>query len=121
MPATESIDARALLKVLGAVKKGDFSVRMPSDQSGVPGKIAPLVTAQHGAFYIHEVKPEDEPALRLLASYAFNYRKNVSNEFRLGESLVGQAALEKTRILLTHVPDDYMKIASASVTGRRTV
>src|SRR3989454_211534 len=39
-------------------------------------------------------------------------RKNVSNEFQLGEGLVGQAALEKERILLTHVPPDYVQIAS---------
>ncbi|MEZ0228344.1 MAG: response regulator, partial [Planctomycetota bacterium] len=36
----------------------------------------------------------------------------VLNEYKLGESLVGQAALEKQRILLTRVPDDYIKIGS---------
>src|SRR5678810_151277 len=45
---------------------------------------------------------ENEPYLKLLASYAFRSRKNVSNRFKLGEGLVGQAALEKERILLTH-------------------
>ena len=34
------IDLKLLLKVLGAVKKGDFSARMPLDWIGIPGKIA---------------------------------------------------------------------------------
>jgi len=34
------IDLRLLLKVLSSVKKGDFSVRMPPDWSGISGKIA---------------------------------------------------------------------------------
>ena len=37
---TESLDERQLLTTLMAVKKGDFSVRMPVDRSGVAGKIA---------------------------------------------------------------------------------
>ena len=36
-----------------------------------------------------------KPELRLLASYAYRERKGVNNRFRLGEGLVGQAALEK--------------------------
>ncbi|HVF92070.1 MAG TPA: HAMP domain-containing protein, partial [Blastocatellia bacterium] len=39
-PNTETLDTRLLLKVLMAVKKGDFSVRMPDEHSGIAGKIA---------------------------------------------------------------------------------
>src|SRR5262249_19996803 len=38
--AANSLDAKLLLKTLTALKKGDFSVRMPSDWAGVNGKIA---------------------------------------------------------------------------------
>src|SRR5215469_9190613 len=38
--ATESLDAGLLLRTLVAFQKGDFSVRMPVDQTGVAGKIA---------------------------------------------------------------------------------
>src|SRR5712691_1944331 len=38
--ATDYLDTRQLLQVLVAVKKGDFSVRMPLDRTGVTGKIA---------------------------------------------------------------------------------
>src|SRR5215212_9326784 len=54
----------------------------------------------------------DDPALKLLASYAFKDRKNIDNRFKLGEGLVGQCALEKEKILLTDVPTDYIKITS---------
>ena len=35
-----SIDMRELLRTLQAVREGDFSVRLPSDQTGLAGKIA---------------------------------------------------------------------------------
>jgi CheY-like chemotaxis protein/signal transduction histidine kinase/HAMP domain-containing protein len=75
-------------------------------------ELAPVVSAQHGVFYNMESGPGGDGRLRLLASYAFKERKNVANEFRVGEGLVGQAALEKERILLTHVPADYIQITS---------
>ncbi|MDQ6787349.1 MAG: HAMP domain-containing protein [Acidobacteriota bacterium] len=77
----------------------------------VLSEMAPLVEMQHGVFYITDTI-EDETALRMLASYAYRERKSVANEFRLGESLVGQCALEKERILVTNVPPDYVKINS---------
>jgi HAMP domain-containing protein/CheY-like chemotaxis protein/signal transduction histidine kinase len=39
-PLTDQLDERQLLRVLMAVRKGDFSVRMPSDYTGLAGKIA---------------------------------------------------------------------------------
>jgi HAMP domain-containing protein/CheY-like chemotaxis protein/signal transduction histidine kinase len=36
----EELDIKLLLQILMALKKGDFSVRMPSDWTGMPGKIA---------------------------------------------------------------------------------
>ena len=54
----------------------------------------------------------EDPRLHLLASYAFRARKHSSFDLKLGETLVGQAALEKERILLTKVPSDYVQISS---------
>jgi len=73
-------------------------------------ELAPLVTAQHGVFYLMD--NEGTPMLRLLSSYAYRERKHLSNQFALGEGLVGQCALEGDRILLTEVPDNYIKINS---------
>ncbi|HEU5078781.1 MAG TPA: HAMP domain-containing protein [Opitutaceae bacterium] len=74
-------------------------------------ELAPVVSAQQGVFYTMD-NSSKEANLRLLASYAFRRRKHSVNEYKLGESLVGQAALEKERILLTNVPGDYIQISS---------
>ena len=75
-------------------------------------ELAPVVSAQQGVFYMMDSGKEDEPYLKLLASYAHSERKNVDNRFKLGEGLVGQCALEKEKILLTNVPRDYIRIGS---------
>src|SRR5437667_1038408 len=75
-------------------------------------ELAPVVSAQHAVFYTMDAGVGSDPRLKLLASYAFKERKNVSSGFHLGEGLVGQAALEKQRILLTNVPPDYVQISS---------
>ncbi|HWY99047.1 MAG TPA: response regulator, partial [Bacteroidia bacterium] len=76
-------------------------------------ELAQVVNAQHGLFYIMEPKENIlDSKLKLIAAYAFRKRKDVSNEFAMGEGLVGQGALEKERILLTNVPGDYIQIGS---------
>jgi signal transduction histidine kinase/DNA-binding response OmpR family regulator len=83
-------------------------------------ELAPVVSAQHGVFYVMETPKEEtieddehnEPFLKLLASYAFRNRKNMGNRFALGEGLVGQAALERERILITNAPQNYVEITS---------
>jgi HAMP domain-containing protein len=77
----------------------------------IMSELTPLVSAQHGVFYINEVEA-GEPVLKLMDSYAYKERKNVSNRFRLGESLVGQCALEKKSIKITNAPSDYIHISS---------
>jgi CheY-like chemotaxis protein/signal transduction histidine kinase/HAMP domain-containing protein len=82
-------------------------------------ELSPLVGAAHGVFYIFEgqdAQPtpggEARGKLKLLSSFGFTERKNLAREWRVGEGLVGQAAAEKQRILLTNVPSDYVQITS---------
>jgi CheY-like chemotaxis protein/HAMP domain-containing protein len=77
----------------------------------IMSELTPLVSANFGAFYIMD-SDENAPVLKLIASYAYKERKHVANRFHLGEGLVGQSALEKKPILLTSVPDDYIRITS---------
>ncbi|MEG5172718.1 HAMP domain-containing protein [Microcoleus sp. B3-D7] len=74
-------------------------------------ELTPLVSAQHGVFFMME-SVEHDPFLKLLSTYAYRERKQLGNRFHLGEGLVGQCALEKERILLTEVPENYVKIGS---------
>ena len=75
-------------------------------------ELAPLVDAQQGVFYVKEPNEEGERVMKLLGGYAYRERKNLANEFRPGEGLVGQCVLEKRRILLTNAPDDYIVVSS---------
>ena len=73
-------------------------------------QIASTLDAQVGALYL--AKEAEKPKLVLLGSYAYSKRKNLSNEFALGEGLVGQAALERQQILIRNVPEDYVRVTS---------
>jgi len=77
----------------------------------IMSELTPLVDAQHGAFFVAQ-PTDNDPLLVLIASYAFNERKNLSNTYQLKESLVGQCAFEKKRILITKPPEDYISITS---------
>ncbi len=62
-----------------------------------------------GALYIMD---EDENVLLLSGSFAYQKRKSLSNRFVPGEGLVGQAALERLRIQVSEVPEDYIRVES---------
>src|SRR5207249_3417664 len=77
----------------------------------VLSELVPLVDAQQGIFYISETV-EEQHTLKLYASYAYKQRRTLANQFKLGEGLVGQCALERQRILVTDVPENYIRISS---------
>ncbi|MBN2618958.1 MAG: response regulator [Spirochaetales bacterium] len=58
--------------------------------------------AQIGALYLLG----DDGVLHLTSAYAFNDREGNFNNFKIGEGLVGQSALEKNEIVFTNVPAD---------------
>ncbi|ACG75456.1 GAF sensor hybrid histidine kinase [Anaeromyxobacter sp. K] len=78
-------------------------------------ELTPLVDAQHGAFFMLE-QPEDgvpdEPVLRLIGSYGFGGRRSLSSTYRMKETLIGQCAFEKKRIIVSDVPEGFLYIAS---------
>src|SRR3954454_6247564 len=84
----------------------------------IMSELTPSVSAQHGAFFLAETAESNDGAadaegeLRMVASYGYKKRKAVSNKFKFGEALVGQAALERKPILITKAPDDYIKVSS---------
>ncbi len=74
-------------------------------------ELAPVVSAQHGVFYIMS-GDGDEAELKLLASYAASDGNGLPTRFKLGQGLIGQAAIDKERILLSDVPTDYIRVQS---------
>jgi len=77
----------------------------------VLSELAPLVDAQQGVFYVNE-SPNGQPVMKLLGGYAYKKRKNLANEFHPGEGLVGQCTVERERILVTNVPNNYVHVTS---------
>jgi signal transduction histidine kinase/ActR/RegA family two-component response regulator/HAMP domain-containing protein len=80
----------------------------------VLSELTPLVSAQQAAFFlVHD--PEDDPASGPVVEFTAGYGIGDSaaiRRFALGESLVGQAALDKKTILVTDAPPNYATISS---------
>jgi len=55
---------------------------------------------------------ENPDILVLAAAFAFDRKKYIKQSFNLGEGLVGTCAIEKQRIFLTDIPDEYISITS---------
>jgi signal transduction histidine kinase/HAMP domain-containing protein len=78
----------------------------------VLSELAPLVHAQQGVLYAQSTHVGD-PYLEMVASYASGPDGHLAKVVRIGEGLVGQCAVEKKRILLEDVQQDYIRISSA--------
>ncbi|MGZ3720815.1 MAG: HAMP domain-containing protein, partial [Bdellovibrionota bacterium] len=79
----------------------------------IMSELTPLIDAHHGGFFMMDTdKKTNEAELNLIASYGFTSRKSLSNTYKIKESLVGQCAYEKKRILLTDVPENFINIQS---------
>jgi len=70
--------------------------------------VCKYLNAQVGAFYF---KMNDD-TYKMISSYAYKKRKNLSDEVRVGEGLVGQCALENQTITISNVPENYITINS---------
>ncbi len=79
-------------------------------------ELTPLVNAQQAAFYVADYRSGDSQ-LELLAGYAQRHGKSLPRKIAFGEGLVGQAAFEKKRIVLSSAPADYIRIGSALGSG----
>ncbi|MFJ8668807.1 HAMP domain-containing protein [Streptomyces sp. NPDC093600] len=77
----------------------------------VMDELTPLVSAQYGAFYLAEEGP-DGIELGIVGSYGRPAGSPADRRFRLGESLVGQAARSRRIIAADDVPGDYATISS---------
>jgi signal transduction histidine kinase/HAMP domain-containing protein/CheY-like chemotaxis protein len=74
-------------------------------------ELAPLVGAQHGTFFLSEPVNGDTH-LRLIAGYGLRTDKVAPIQYRLGQSLIGQAARSKRSIVVADLPEGYVKISS---------
>jgi signal transduction histidine kinase/DNA-binding response OmpR family regulator len=73
-------------------------------------RLTPMIGGRVGVFYGLD---REDGRYHLLGNYGYRRRQALSNDFAPGEGLVGQCALERSSIILTDIPDDYIKVGSA--------
>ena len=94
--------------------------RMPQGQRDIAAvarsllsELAPLLASPHAVLYLMQPASAGLDArLTLMASYGYQQRKNLSQHWAIGEGVVGQAAFEKQRLMISDLPDDYVRIVS---------
>lgn len=69
--------------------------------------VSGYLNAKVGAIYVSE-----NGHFIMKSSFAFDRRKSHSSSFEMGESLVGQSAMEKKPIIYDNLPPDYITISS---------
>ncbi|MDL9997550.1 HAMP domain-containing protein [Variovorax sp. J22P240] len=79
-------------------------------------ELAPVVGAQQAEFYVL-TNSGGSAKLKLFASYASGGQSSHGKEIDIGQGLVGQCAIEKSKILLTNVPSTAFKVATGLSEG----
>ncbi len=98
--------------VADILKMAQSESTLESMANVVIAKVSELLDAGCGAFYIAREDEQNVQTLYLLGTYGYKRRKGLSNQFKFGESLVGQCALESKIIILSEVPENYVHITS---------
>jgi CheY-like chemotaxis protein/signal transduction histidine kinase len=81
-------------------------------------ELAPLVNAQQGIIYVMD-STGSVPYLKELASYADEaFEKREPRRYSIGEGLVGQAAADRQRVLLTDIPSESIQVRGGLFTAR---
>lgn len=93
---------------LGDVMRGDKEISVLGGD--IISYLAAYLNAQVGTI---SLAASDNNHLTLAGTYAYKRRKNAATEFKFGEGLIGQAAQQKRRILVTDVPENYISVTSA--------
>ena len=109
---SETSDGNGLMRALGAITRMLQGGReFAAASKRILSELAALTGAQRGVLYVKR-GAGDAAKLELAATYALEAGQNVPKTLRIGESLVGQCAQERKRILFDEVPRDYARVGS---------
>ncbi|MFG1478466.1 response regulator [Xanthobacter sp. V4C-4] len=114
--AIETYDSNWVKTGVGAIsEKLQRAEDLTSFANELLADLAPRINAGVGVFYAFQENSQD---LVLSGTYAFTERRHLSTRYALGEGLVGQAARERKPIVLSPVPEDYIRIHSGTGEAR---
>ncbi len=72
------------------------------------------IDALMGGIYLYDKENE---AIELISAYAYETQKHFNVRFKPGEGIVGACILEKKKVVLNNIPEDYIKIATGLGSG----
>jgi len=75
-------------------------------------QLVKYTNSNQGGMYIINDNDKQDIYIEMKACYAFDRRKYLQRQIRIGEGLVGRCYQEKEKIYLTEIPNDYIKITS---------
>jgi PAS domain S-box-containing protein len=78
----------------------------------VLAQLVKYMGANQGAIFTVEERGTETEYLKLMGTRAWDRKKFVEKRIDMGQGLVGQAAIEKSTIYMTEVPDNYVIITS---------
>lgn len=78
--------------------------------------IVDYLEANQGVFYVvtetDKIVEEEEKTFEAVTALAWGRKKSFHRKIKMGETLVGRSAYERTTLYITDVPDDYVNITS---------
>ncbi|HKK64018.1 MAG TPA: PAS domain-containing protein [Bacteroidales bacterium] len=75
-------------------------------------KLVTYLNIEMGSLFLSFTTDKGEKALQTIASYAYDRRKYLNKIFLFGEGLPGTCALEKEKIYINEIPEDYSDVIS---------
>ncbi len=68
--------------------------------------------ANQGGLFLLNDDDQNDSYLELVSCYAYERKKYQERRIEIGQTLVGQVFLEKKSVIMTQVPDEYVRITS---------
>jgi len=89
----------------------DFDQNVSKHSSAFIRELVAYLDMEVGGLFLLQ-KSGEKQVFELTGAYAFDREKSLKKQFEPGEGLVGRCGLEKKSIVITDIPNDYIKIRS---------
>ncbi len=97
-------------KFADILRQNNDNLKLLSEK--IISNLVKYMDANQGGLFIINDNDRNNIVFDLMAAFAYNRKKYIDRQIRLGEGLVGTCAIEKDTIYITNIPDDYIEITS---------